>query len=135
MKNKEAGMGITFDRDEFNIVVMGEQEFFTLPIAGRVHVIPSQCPHRGGPLRLGEVRGDRIVCPWHGTAVPIAFCGKRALPIVFRKYANSIFVAADGPAAPMRLRWSVGARHTAPAGPHAQADALDRSARTGAHRA
>jgi hypothetical protein len=133
MKKKEAGMGITFDRDEFNIVTIGEQEFFTRAIAGRLHVIPSQCPHRGGPLRLGEVREDRIVCPWHGTAVPIALCRKRALPVVFRKYANSIFVADAGPAAPKRLRWSVGARDTA-AGPHAHTGAREQTARAGAHR-
>jgi nitrite reductase (NADH) small subunit len=25
----------------------------------------NRCPHAGGPLALGTVRGDQVVCPWH----------------------------------------------------------------------
>ena len=25
----------------------------------------NRCPHAGGPLALGTVRGTQIVCPWH----------------------------------------------------------------------
>ena len=27
----------------------------------------SRCPHAGGPLDDGYVKGDVVVCPWHGS--------------------------------------------------------------------
>ncbi|GAB4382031.1 MAG: hypothetical protein Kow00121_41660 [Elainellaceae cyanobacterium] len=33
---------------------------------GQVHAIENACPHKGIELHLGEVKGDRIVCPYHG---------------------------------------------------------------------
>ena len=32
---------------------------------GRAHVMPAFCPHLGGNLSLGRVRGDCIECPFH----------------------------------------------------------------------
>lgn len=32
---------------------------------GELHAIDSVCPHRGGPLGEGELRGDLIHCPLH----------------------------------------------------------------------
>ena len=34
---------------------------------GRVHALGEACSHLGGPLAEGEVQGDGIVCPWHGS--------------------------------------------------------------------
>jgi nitrite reductase (NADH) small subunit len=31
----------------------------------RVIAFENRCPHVGGPLALGQVRGNEIVCPWH----------------------------------------------------------------------
>jgi nitrite reductase/ring-hydroxylating ferredoxin subunit len=33
---------------------------------GQVHAIENACPHKGVELHLGEVQGDRLVCPYHG---------------------------------------------------------------------
>lgn len=33
---------------------------------GQVHAIDNACPHKGIELHLGQVQGDRIVCPYHG---------------------------------------------------------------------
>ena len=33
---------------------------------GDPHVVDNRCPHRGGQLGDGSVRGDDIVCPLHG---------------------------------------------------------------------
>jgi nitrite reductase/ring-hydroxylating ferredoxin subunit len=30
-----------------------------------VHALKETCSHAGGPLSQGELRDDRIVCPWH----------------------------------------------------------------------
>ncbi|NJO39965.1 MAG: aromatic ring-hydroxylating dioxygenase subunit alpha [Cyanobacteria bacterium CRU_2_1] len=33
---------------------------------GYVHALENACPHKGIELHLGEVQGDRIICPYHG---------------------------------------------------------------------
>jgi len=34
-------------------------------VGGRLSAIGGTCPHRGGPLGQGAMRGDNVVCPWH----------------------------------------------------------------------
>ena len=34
--------------------------------SGRYHAVSGSCPHEGGPLAEGVLRGDRVMCPWHG---------------------------------------------------------------------
>ncbi|TDQ55570.1 DUF5914 domain-containing protein [Actinorugispora endophytica] len=36
---------------------------------GALHAAPGACPHLGAPLCRGAVRGDRLVCRWHGLAL------------------------------------------------------------------
>lgn len=35
----------------------------------KVHALEDFCPHRGAPLSLGFVRGDELVCGYHGLAM------------------------------------------------------------------
>ncbi len=37
--------------------------------SGKVHALEDRCPHRGAPLSLGVILGDRIACPYHGVEV------------------------------------------------------------------
>jgi nitrite reductase/ring-hydroxylating ferredoxin subunit len=34
---------------------------------GRYYAIDDTCPHRRGPLSEGELEGEVITCPWHGS--------------------------------------------------------------------
>jgi nitrite reductase/ring-hydroxylating ferredoxin subunit len=33
---------------------------------GTLYALRNQCPHMGGELGEGELRGDIVTCPWHG---------------------------------------------------------------------
>jgi len=35
-------------------------------VGGTFHAIENECTHEGGPLGQGLLRGDRVLCPWHG---------------------------------------------------------------------
>jgi nitrite reductase/ring-hydroxylating ferredoxin subunit/uncharacterized membrane protein len=39
---------------------------------GDVHALADRCSHRGGPLSDGELSGDCVTCPWHGSAFSLA---------------------------------------------------------------
>ncbi len=34
-------------------------------LRGDVYALDNCCPHRGGPIAEGEIRDDRVICPWH----------------------------------------------------------------------
>ena len=35
-------------------------------VAGRLYAVDNLCPHRGGPLGEGTLKGTVLQCPWHG---------------------------------------------------------------------
>jgi nitrite reductase/ring-hydroxylating ferredoxin subunit/uncharacterized membrane protein len=45
----------------------GERDVVIVRRNGTLHALANRCAHRGGPLHEGELEGDCIVCPWHGT--------------------------------------------------------------------
>ena len=46
--------------------ICGEALAFYRSADGGVHALEDFCPHRGAPLSLGFVKGDRLVCGYHG---------------------------------------------------------------------
>jgi nitrite reductase/ring-hydroxylating ferredoxin subunit len=40
-------------------------EALVVLVGGEIKAYSGVCPHLGGPLVDGEIRGDRIICPWH----------------------------------------------------------------------
>jgi nitrite reductase/ring-hydroxylating ferredoxin subunit/uncharacterized membrane protein len=50
---------------------------------GVLHAIASTCSHAGGPLDEGELDGDVVVCPWHGSRFCVRDGGVRGGPATF----------------------------------------------------
>lgn len=40
-------------------------------VAGQVFGFEDRCPHLGGPLSRGDLRGRMLVCPWHGWMIDV----------------------------------------------------------------
>ena len=53
--------------DRPTAALAGELPLVIVKRDGRVHALADRCAHRGGPLHEGELEGDCISCPWHGT--------------------------------------------------------------------
>ena len=49
-------LSVTLNGTPVALVRVGEQ----------VHAIGEVCTHQGGPLGEGSLKGNRLVCPWHG---------------------------------------------------------------------
>jgi nitrite reductase/ring-hydroxylating ferredoxin subunit len=47
------------------LVEHGGRGYLVFVHNGEYVVTDAACPHRGGPLVNGLIRGDTIVCPWH----------------------------------------------------------------------
>lgn len=59
-------------RDDFPEGQMRRVEADGLPVLlvrrmGLLHAIGAVCSHAGGPLQDGELDGDVVTCPWHGS--------------------------------------------------------------------
>ena len=48
-------------------------------VAGRCHAVGATCPHAGGPLAEGVLRGGVVTCPWHKAAFDVE-TGRRREP-------------------------------------------------------
>jgi nitrite reductase (NADH) small subunit len=47
-------------------VMVGDQIVAIYNCDGQFHALDGVCPHAGGPLAQGVVRGTTVTCPWHG---------------------------------------------------------------------
>jgi hypothetical protein len=73
------------DRRHANALEVGDELYLFLD-ADDAALIPARCPHRGGPLHLATpkdtARGPVLVCPWHGTPIPLRALRRRAVATV-----------------------------------------------------
>ncbi len=49
----------------------GSKRLALVNVAGQVFGFEDRCPHLGGPLSRGELRGRMLVCPWHGWMIDV----------------------------------------------------------------
>jgi len=53
------------------VVTINDREIALFNIEGTVYAIYNMCPHEGGPLNQGRVKGFVVACPWHDLAFDI----------------------------------------------------------------
>lgn len=46
-------------------VMVGGQPYAICRTGGALYALDGVCPHRGGPLGEGQIRGGHVVCPYH----------------------------------------------------------------------
>ena len=49
------------------LVEVQGKKFALFNVDGKFYAIDNTCTHRGGPLSEGELKGDEVTCPWHGS--------------------------------------------------------------------
>lgn len=49
------------------MVEVGDKRIALFNLEGSFYAIDDTCPHVGGPLSEGEIQGERVTCPWHGS--------------------------------------------------------------------
>ncbi len=47
------------------VVKVKDKSVALFHVAGRFYAINNICPHQGGPLGKGKVKGYLVTCPWH----------------------------------------------------------------------
>ena len=47
------------------LVTLDQQELAIIAHGGKFYAVENRCPHKGGPLGLGQLRNGIITCPWH----------------------------------------------------------------------
>jgi nitrite reductase/ring-hydroxylating ferredoxin subunit/uncharacterized membrane protein len=53
--------------DQPRCVLAGDAPVIVFRHDGAVVALDAQCPHRGGPMAEGDLDGDVLTCPWHGS--------------------------------------------------------------------
>ncbi|MBI3863186.1 MAG: Rieske (2Fe-2S) protein [Planctomycetia bacterium] len=47
-------------------VMADDQVVALFNVDGTIYALDGVCPHAGGPLGEGTLRGSTVTCPWHG---------------------------------------------------------------------
>jgi hypothetical protein len=86
---------------EQNMVMVGDDQYFAVVRDGVVHLIASRCPHRGGPLHLGDMEAGRLRCPWHGNSFRVQRLCVRGIATIQRDDKVIAYVPAKDDSEPV----------------------------------
>ena len=56
-----------FEKEDKQLVVVGDQEILICKVDGDYYAISNKCPHMGGSLYKGSLENGIITCPRHGS--------------------------------------------------------------------
>ena len=48
------------------VIAVQNVEVALFNLEGSIYAIDNMCQHAGGPLGEGKIKGDDVICPWHG---------------------------------------------------------------------
>ena len=63
--------------------------------AGQLSAIGATCSHYGGPLEQGQVEGEDVVCPWHGSRFALCDGSVRRGPATVPQLAYDVRTVGD----------------------------------------
>jgi nitrite reductase/ring-hydroxylating ferredoxin subunit len=49
------------------VEIEGKDEILVANVGGKFYAMRGLCNHAGGPLAEGEIDGNTVTCPWHGS--------------------------------------------------------------------
>ncbi len=67
----EAGKVSEYNEGIKKKVLVGGQEILLARVDGRFYAVGNRCPHMGGELAAGQLKGTIITCPLHGSQFDI----------------------------------------------------------------
>jgi 3-phenylpropionate/trans-cinnamate dioxygenase ferredoxin subunit len=53
--------------DQAKMVEVDDKRITLFNLQGNFYAIDDTCTHVGGPLSEGEIQGEKVTCPWHGS--------------------------------------------------------------------
>jgi len=53
------------------LVTVKDRAIALFNLGGKFYAIHNSCPHEGGPLHEGRLKGHVIACPWHDLAFDV----------------------------------------------------------------
>ncbi len=56
---------------QVKVVSLNQKAIAVFNVGGTFYAISNICPHEGGPLNEGRVKGHVVACPWHDLAFDI----------------------------------------------------------------
>jgi nitrite reductase/ring-hydroxylating ferredoxin subunit len=65
---------------EGKLIEVSQKRIALFNIGGRCYALDDMCPHRGASLSEEEVKGETVVCPWHGATFELATGEVRRFP-------------------------------------------------------
>jgi nitrite reductase (NADH) small subunit len=84
-------------------VVAADRLLALYNVQGTYFALDGVCPHQGGPLGKGELRGPIVTCPWHGWQFDVRTGCHPSRPrmaqprFAARVEGDSIYVDVDSP--------------------------------------
>ena len=53
------------------VVEVEGERILLVNVGGNYHAVSEACTHAEGPLSEGELQGERVSCPWHGSVFSV----------------------------------------------------------------
>lgn len=88
----DVGASGDFPEGALRRVQAGPAPVLVVRRSGQLHAIAAVCSHAGGPLDEGELEGDCVTCPWHGSRFRVTDGGVVDGPATF---AQPVFSARE----------------------------------------